>query len=124
MLATKEVSLSPEIYYLHSGTMSLPSHLHHTTTRVIYSLFCNNLNFSSRAAYAIWTMVPGILSGTVCLNIWQVRPCVHPGGKPLCSPHQHCKYTLPNNHIQQHFRLPLLELQQASTHPSRFLQTT
>lgn len=80
----------------------------HHYQAIIYHFFCNNVNFSSRDSCAIWTMVTGILPGTICLNIWQIRPHMHPGGKPLCSPHQHCKYTLLNDHIQQHFSLPQL----------------
>lgn len=108
--------------------MSLPSHLHHTTTKDIYRLFCNSLNFSSRASYAIWTVVPGILSGTMYLNIWQIRPCVHPGGKPLCSPHQHSNTLYPiiisssiSDSLSYSFNKPKL-IPHASYKQSRHLQ--
>lgn len=102
MLVTKEMSHHKFTTY----TMELwlcPAICNTPLPTIIYRLFCNNLSFSSRDSYATWMMVTGILSGTMCLNIWQIRPHVHSEGKPLCSPHQHCKYTLLNNHIQQHF---------------------
>lgn len=81
-----------QICYLHTGTVFLPLHLRHTSTTGICHLFCTTLNLGSTAFYGLWTTIPWNSVWHYVLQ-WPIR---HPGGKPLCRAHQHCKYTSPN----------------------------